>query len=49
MPARPLGKTGVDVSILGLGGWHIRSGKDDNEAFKIIDTAIGESLNFLDN
>lgn len=49
MPTRPLGKTGVDVSILGLGGWHIRSVKDNNEAFKIIDAAIGEGLTFLDN
>ena len=49
VPTRPLGKTGVDVSILGLGGWHIRSVNDDNEAYKIIDKAIGEGLTFFDN
>jgi len=49
IPKRPLGKTGEDVSVIGLGGWHIRAVQDDNEAFKIIDTAIGEGVTFFDN
>ena len=49
IPTRPLGKTGLDVSILGLGGWHIRSIKDDAEAIKIMRTAIDEGITFFDN
>ena len=49
LPQRPLGKTGINVSILGLGGWHIRSVKEDREAYRMIDTAINEGLTFFDN
>jgi hypothetical protein len=47
LPTRPLGKTGVRVSCLALGGWHIGSVKDDGEAIKIMHTAIDEGLTFL--
>ncbi|MFN4259235.1 MAG: aldo/keto reductase [Gemmataceae bacterium] len=46
---RPLGKTGVKVSLICLGGWHIGSVKDDNEAVKIMHAAIDEGLTFFDN
>ncbi|HTK75957.1 MAG TPA: aldo/keto reductase [Gemmataceae bacterium] len=49
LPTRPLGKTGVRVSILALGGWHIGSVKDQNEAVRIMHTAIDEGLTFFDN
>jgi len=49
MPTRVLGRTGVRVSILGLGGWHIGSVKDDNEAVKIMHACIDEGLTFFDN
>lgn len=49
MPTRVLGRTGVRVSILGLGGWHIGSVKDDNEAIKIMHAAMDEGLTFFDN
>jgi uncharacterized protein len=49
LPTRPLGKTGVNVSILCLGGWHIGSVKDEKEAIKIMHTAIDEGLTFFDN
>ena len=49
MPTRILGRTGVRVSILGLGGWHIGSVKDDNEAIKIMHAAMDEGLTFFDN
>src|SRR5437764_13290114 len=49
LPTRPLGKTGVRVSILCLGGWHIGSVKDQNEAVRIMHTAIDEGLTFFDN
>jgi uncharacterized protein len=49
LPTRPLGKTGVEVSILCLGGWHIGSVKDPNEAIKIMHAALDEGLTFFDN
>ena len=49
LPTRVLGKTGVRVSILGLGVWHIGSLKDDAEAIKIMHAAIDEGLTFFDN
>lgn len=49
LPTRVLGRTGERVSILCLGGWHIGSVKDDNEAIRIMHTAIDEGLTFFDN
>lgn len=49
MPTRVLGRTGVRVSIIGLGGWHIGSLKDDNEAIRIMHASIDEGLTFFDN
>jgi aryl-alcohol dehydrogenase-like predicted oxidoreductase len=49
LPTRPLGKTGVNVSMLALGGWHIGSVKDESEAIKIMHTALDEGLTFFDN
>jgi len=49
IPTRPLGKTGENVSILALGGWHIGAVQDQKEAFKIMHTAIDEGLTFFDS
>src|SRR5712671_3643464 len=49
LPTRPLGRTGERVSIICLGGWHIGSVKDDNEAVRIMHAAIDEGLTFFDN
>jgi aryl-alcohol dehydrogenase-like predicted oxidoreductase len=49
LPKRPLGRTGINVSILCLGGWHIGSIKDDAEAIKIMHAAIDEGMTFFDN
>jgi aryl-alcohol dehydrogenase-like predicted oxidoreductase len=49
LPTRPLGKTGVNVSILCLGGWHIGDVKDKDEAIKIMHAALDEGLTFFDN
>jgi predicted aldo/keto reductase-like oxidoreductase len=46
---RPLGKTGVNVSLVCLGGWHIGSVKDEKEAIKIMHAAIDEGITFFDN
>ena len=49
MQTRVLGKTGLEVSILGVGGYHI--GKDHDIALgtRLIRTAIDRGVNFLDN
>jgi aryl-alcohol dehydrogenase-like predicted oxidoreductase len=49
MPMRTFGKTGVKVSQLGLGGWHIGIQKDRAESIRLIQTAMDAGINFLDN
>lgn len=49
MPYRILGRTGEQVSILGLGGAHIGFHDNENESIKIIQTAIDNGVNFMDN
>jgi aryl-alcohol dehydrogenase-like predicted oxidoreductase len=49
VPQRTLGRTGVKVSMLCLGGWHIGSVKDDNEAVRIMHAAIDGGMTFFDN
>ena len=49
MPYRTLGKTGAKVSLLGLGGAHTGTQKDEAESIRIIRTAIDSGVNFLDN
>jgi len=49
MPYRTLGRTGEQVSILGLGGAHIGFQEDEKESIKIIRTAIDNGVNFMDN
>ena len=36
IPMRPLGRTGEKVTIIALGGWHIGSVDDDQEAIAIV-------------
>jgi uncharacterized protein len=49
IPRRPLGNTGLQVSIIGVGGYHLGSAKDLDEARRIVDTAIDAGINFFDN
>ena len=50
MPMRTLGRTGVQVSLIGLGGWHLGFKYiDDDLATRIIRTAIDNGINFMDN
>jgi predicted aldo/keto reductase-like oxidoreductase len=48
IPTRPLGTTGVDVSILGVGGAHL-SRPEEDEAIRIVHEAIDGGVTFLDN
>lgn len=50
VPRRPLGRTGVVVSAIGLGGYHL--GVDslpEKESVRIIRTAIDAGIDFMDN
>jgi predicted aldo/keto reductase-like oxidoreductase len=49
MQTRELGKTGVRVSILGLGGYHLGIPRNEKEALRIVRTALDHGMNFLDN
>lgn len=49
LPTRVLGRTGVRVSILCLGGWHIGAVKDESEAIRIMHAALDQGINFFDN
>ena len=49
VPMKQLGKTGVQVSALGVGGFHLGSAKDQNEATEIVSRAIDYGVNFFDN
>ena len=50
MPTRTLGRTGVEVSLIGLGGWHLGFKQIDEElAVRMIRTAIDNGINFMDN
>ena len=49
MRYRPLGRTGEQVSVIGLGGHHIGRQKEEAESIKIIRAAIDAGINFMDN
>ncbi|MDZ7639299.1 MAG: aldo/keto reductase [Bryobacterales bacterium] len=49
IPTRPLGKTGVRVSVLGLGGHHQARPKEESESFRIVHAAIDAGITFMDN
>lgn len=49
IPTRPLGKTGVRVSALGLGGHHAARPKEEADSFRLIHRAIDEGITFMDN
>ena len=48
IPYRPLGRTGVKVSAIGLGGYHLGN-PSEQDAIRIIRSAIDRGINFLDN
>jgi aryl-alcohol dehydrogenase-like predicted oxidoreductase len=48
IPMRPLGKTGVDVSALCLGGFHIGI-PPEADGIRLIHSAIDNGITFLDN
>src|SRR6202020_167795 len=49
IPKRPLGRTGLEVSALGIGGYHLGSANSDAEATQIVNEALDAGVNFFDN
>jgi predicted aldo/keto reductase-like oxidoreductase len=49
IPKRPLGRTGLEVSALGIGGYHLGSADSDAEATQIVNEALDAGVNFFDN
>jgi aryl-alcohol dehydrogenase-like predicted oxidoreductase len=47
LPTRRLGRTGVDVTMLGVGGWHIGR-MTEKEAQKTIEVALAGGVRFFD-
>lgn len=41
---RPLGRTGVSVSILGIGGFHLGAAKDQEEADQLVQRALDAGI-----
>jgi aryl-alcohol dehydrogenase-like predicted oxidoreductase len=48
MPTRRLGLTGVEVSAIGLGGWHLGV-PSEKDAIRIVHEAMDHGVTFLDN
>jgi len=49
MPMRTLGKTGVNVSIVGIGGFHMGMPKEEADSIRLVRSALDRGINFLDN
>lgn len=49
IPTRILGRTGVRVTVLGVGGYHMGKARDAQLVLHIVRTAIDQGINFLDN
>ncbi|HTV19520.1 MAG TPA: aldo/keto reductase [Polyangiaceae bacterium] len=49
IPLRPFGKTGVDVSMIGLGGFHIGKVESEDESIRLIHEAVDNGITFMDN
>jgi aryl-alcohol dehydrogenase-like predicted oxidoreductase len=49
IPKRPFGKDGMNVSIIGCGGFHIGSAENLEDATAIVQQALDAGINFFDN
>jgi aryl-alcohol dehydrogenase-like predicted oxidoreductase len=48
-PRRPMGKTGLQVSILGVGGYHLGTASGQDEVNDMVAKALDHGINFFDN
>src|SRR4051794_9028396 len=49
LPKRPMGNTGLQVSIIGLGGYHLGSAAGQQEVNEMVAKALDHGINFFDN
>jgi uncharacterized protein len=49
VPHRPLGRTGIQVSALGIGGYHLGPTTNQDEANAIVREAVDAGVTFFDN
>lgn len=49
IPRRPLGRTGVEVSCIGLGGYHMANAPEEAESIRLVRSAVDRGITFLDN
>lgn len=49
LPKRRLGKDGPEVTLLGLGGFHLGQCADEKAARALVDVALEEGIRFFDN
>jgi predicted aldo/keto reductase-like oxidoreductase len=46
---RQLGRTGAEVSVIGLGGHHVGRPEDEDAAVRLVRSAIDRGITFMDN
>ncbi len=49
IPLRPLGRTGLKVTMIALGGHHSTKHEDESESIRLIQRAVDEGIHFMDN
>ena len=49
IPLRALGRTGVEVTAIGFGGYHLGLAPDDNDAIRLVQASVDAGITFLDN
>ena len=49
IPSRPFGSTGVNVSAMGLGGYHLGTVSSKRDAVKLVQQAVDAGITFMDN
>jgi uncharacterized protein len=49
IPQRPLGRTGLKVSVLGVGGHHLGDLKTVDQAIRLVHEAVDAGVTFFDN
>jgi len=49
VPRRALGQTGVEVSCIGIGGYHLGIPRDEQETTRLIRSAVDRGITFMDN